>query len=770
MKNYWERIELCGEYLLSWQEQAAALAAPVPKTYAQVQQLAEGTIPGIVPGNYELDLVRAGLLADPFYGENLLEAEKLEGRHVYYAKRFQYTACQGTEPFLVFEGIDTVAEIYLNGHLLGKSENMLIPQEFPAKELLLEGGNELVVHIVPACIAARENKVSAGNGALRYNYETLRLRKAPHMFGWDIMPRLVSAGIFRPAYLEYRPAARFKQSYLMTTKVDLLSEKAELTFFYEFETPEADLSAYQVVLSGTCGGRSFQAQCRPWFTAGKLEFSAENVAFWWPKGYGMPALYDVTVQLKKDGMLLDECVFRTGIRTVHLERTGVTDLFLSGKFHFEVNGKKVFILGTNFVPIDAFHSRDRERLPQVMDLLEDIGCNTIRCWGGGVYEDEYLFERCDEMGILIWQDFIMACAIYPTDEDFCRVFRSEAETAVRRLRQHPSILLWSGDNECDQFIQGGNFPRDPNRNHLTRRVLQDVADFEDPARPYLPSSPFIDQQAKDLPGDRYLTEQHLWGPRDYFKGSFYKESLCNFASEIGYHGCPSRVSLEKFLPADKLWPWQGNSSWLIHAASPEVNENGSYAYRIALMAKQIEELFGDIPDTLEDFILASQISQAEAKKFFVEMFRLGQPRRTGLIWWNLIDGWPQFSDAVVDYYYEKKLAYHYIKQVQQPVLLAMAEPLNWNCELRIINDTAAVKSVSYTVTEYCSGKTVQKGSIQAPCGVTVLGNIPYTQSEKKIYILQWEYDGISHKNHYLAGNPPFDLDFYREFLQTVYIK
>lgn len=770
MKSNWERTDLCGEYLLSWEEHTAAVSGVVPKTFAHVQQLAQTPISGIVPGNYELDLVRAGLLEDPFYGENLLEAEKLEGRHVYYARRFHYQPRQGTLPYLVFEGIDTIAEIYLNGQKLGSCDNMLIPQEFSAQALLQAGENDLVVHITPACIAARKNKVSAGNSALCYNYETLRLRKAPHMFGWDIMPRLVSAGIFRPVYLEHRPAARFQQSYLMTTRVDILREKAELELFYEFETPEADLSDYRVELTASCGDKHFQAQCRPWFTAGKLDFSADEVSFWWPKGYGTPSLYDVTVLLKKGNETLDMRMFRTGIRTVHLERTGVTDSFFSGKFHFEVNGKQIFILGTNFVPIDAFHSRDRERLPQVMDLLEDVGCNTIRCWGGGLYEDDYLFARCDEMGILIWQDFIMACALYPTDADFCRVLRGEAETAVRRLRQHPSILLWSGDNECDQFIQDGKFPRDPNRNHLTRRVLQDVVDFEDPVRPYLPSSPFIDDQAKDLPGDRYLTEQHLWGPRDYFKSSFYKDSICNFASEIGYHGCPSKVSLEKFLPAEKLWPWQGNSAWLIHAASPEVNENGCYAYRIALMAKQIEELFGEIPQTLEAFISASQISQAEAKKFFIEMFRLGQPRRTGLIWWNLIDGWPQFSDAVVDYYYEKKLAYHYIKQVQQPLLLAMAEPLNWNCELRVINDTGAPKALSYRVTAYGGEKTVKQGSINAPTGVTVLDSIPYTQSEKKIYVIQWECGAFSGKNHYLAGNPPFDLDFYRDFLQKVYGK
>lgn len=365
----------------------------------------------------------------------------------------------------------------------------------------------------------------------------------------------------------------------------------------------------------------------------------------------------------------------------------------------------------------------------------------------------------------------MACGLYPTDEEFCRVLQSEAEIVVRRLRQHPCILLWCGDNECDVFLQSAAFPRNPNRNKLTRQVLWDVIDSEDPARPYLPSSPYIDGEAQKLPGDRYLTEQHLWGPRDYFKSSFYLNSLCNFTSEIGYHGCPSKSSLEKFLPREKLWPWQENDAWILHASSPEPGREGSFAYRIELMAKQIRELFGSVPENLEDYILASQISQAEAMKFFIELFRLGQPQRTGIIWWNLLDGWPQFSDAVVDYYYEKKLAYYYIKQVQQPVLLAMAEPENWACQLQLVNDTGVPKEVKYRVSDYTAGDSlVLEKTETVPAGVTTLFRIPYSQGEKKLYVLEWEWDGKTGKNHYLSGNPPFDLEIYRAFLKDIYDK
>jgi beta-mannosidase len=280
----------------------------------------------------------------------------------------------------------------------------------------------------------------------------------------------------------------------------------------------------------------------------------------------------------------------------------------------------------------------------------------------------------------------------------------------------------------------------------------------------------VDEEAAKLPME-YLTESHLWGPRDYFKSNFYINSMCNFASEMGYHGCPSVESMSKFLSEDKMWPWKDNEEWIIHAASPETDRNGSYVYRIELMVKQIKELFGKVPETLENFVLASQISQAEAKKFFIEFFRMGKWNRTGIIWWNLIDGWPQFSDAVVDYYFDKKLAYHYIKQSQQPLILAFSEPNNWNCTLTAINDTGKQLNFSYTVKDYTdNNKLVLEGSGTVGDSVLSVSDIAYSQGEKKIYIIDWDCGEYSGRNHYLSGNPPFNLEEYRHFLQEVYLR
>jgi beta-mannosidase len=425
-------------------------------------------------------------------------------------------------------------------------------------------------------------------------------------------------------------------------------------------------------------------------------------------------------------------------------------------------------MGSNWVPVDSYHSRDKARIPQIMELLDDIGCNALRCWGGNIYEDPLFYRYCDEMGIMVWQDFAMACGVYPTDNDFKEVIYREAVQVIRLLRQHPSIILWAGDNECDQFVAGDGYGRDPNLNRLTREVYPDAVYNEDPTRPFLPSSPYIDEDAAKLPQE-YLSENHLWGPRDYYKSEFYKGSLAHFASEMGYHGSVSVKSMKRFISPGKLWPWQDNDEWLVHAASPETGKDGSYVYRIELMAKQIKELFGVIPDNLEDFVLASQISQGEAKKFFVELFRI-QSHRSGIIWWNLIDGWPQFSDAVVDYNFYKKLAYYYLRQSQRPLILTFTEPKNWWLTLCASNlcGTGPLE-FSYRVRDFASGDTVLSG--QGVCNdqeTFELAALPYSQGEKKIYLIDWESGAYSGRNHYLAGNPPFDLAFYRDFLKKTY--
>ena len=733
-------------------------------TLEQFSALQERRIDAVVPGNFELDLLRNGLIEDPFFGTNPTQLRQYEYVHMWYGRAFAFDGeTEGAE--LVFDGIDTVAEIYLNGALIGETDNMLIPHRLPAAALK-KGRNELVVHILPATLTARERPSYPSDFALHYCYAGQQLRKAAHSFGWDIMPRAVSGGLWRDVRLEEAAAGdRIEDTYLYTLRVQGEGETACLELFYRMHLEEDDIFRYAVEIEGVCGDSRFFAKNKLWFTSGKLRFDVRDAHLWWIAGQGDANLYQVQVRLLRDGQCVDTKEFRHGIRTVELVRTSVIDEQGNGDFHIRLNGRRVFIKGTNWVPADAFHSRDKERIPDILKMVTDIGCNAVRCWGGNVYEDDPFFDYCDEHGLLVWQDFAFACAVYPRDDAFLRAVEAEVRTIVKKLRQHPSLAIWAGDNEVDQSTYDYGYytpPRNPNEDRRSRQVIPNVLLAEDPLRPYLPSSPFVDEEAIRHGLDK-LTENHLWGPRDYFKSDFYQNSVACFASEMGYHGCTAPKSMEKFLSKDCLWP-ANNAEWMMHCAPPD-SEDGSFAYRRGLMFHQVEVLFGSIPDNLEEFALASQISQAEAMKFFIEMFRSQKWRRTGIIWWNIMDGWPQFSDAVVDYYFAKKLAYHYIRTSQLPLCLMFKEPKDGRQQLVAANDTQQDIAVSYTVTDLQSGQVVLSGNHIATADSSVTLDTLGAPDTQGVYLIEWQAGKYSGKNHYLYGKGPFNFSDYIHWMK-----
>jgi len=755
----WNQIDLTGDWQFAWTEEA-------PPQATDAQALAAAGLPlrpCRVPGNLELDLQATGLIGDPFVGMNMARIRYLERAHVWYVRRFCLDERPEGRGELLFEGLDCCADIYLNGRLVGSGDNMLIPQVHDVDEALARE-NELLVHIRPPVQEARRYDYPPNVAAGRCNYDGLYIRKAPHMYGWDIMPRAVSAGIWRPVTLRFRPQEHLESAYLQTQAISPDGDWADLALHYRAHLQPQASDAYALRLRATCGDSSFELVEPLLFEAGTGRLRVPAPRLWWPRNRGSQSLYACVVALEKNGAVIDTLKFRTGIRTVRLERTSVTDEEGDGEFCFWVNGERVFAMGSNWVPLDAYHSRDRERIPMALAMADDLGCNMLRCWGGNVYEDDLFYDTCDEMGILIWQDFAMACAAYPQDAAFRQRLAQEAQAVVRRLRHHPCIALWAGDNECDQAYTWAGRPLDPNDNVLTRQVLPDVLRAEDATRPYLPSSPYVDSVAHAR-GHRYLPENHLWGPRDYFKSRYYTESLCHFASEIGYHGCPGPSSMRRFLSPDKVWPYQDNEEWLLHATSPVPGVN-IYDGRVELMANQVRELFGQVPDDLNTFVAASQISQAEAFKFHIELFRTSKWRRTGILWWNLLDGWPQFSDAIVDYYGTQKLAYSFIKRAQQPLLVALREPLSWQQELVACNDTRQPLAVRYELRDVETGEVLLAGeAIAKSDAVTVLGTIPYSQGAHRFYALSWRSEQGAGRSHYLAGNPPFDLSQYLGWLE-----
>lgn len=761
-----QRIDLNGEWQLSYRPQRSQ--------YVALQRLDFNTMPTVsafVPGNVELDLMRAGILPEPSVGNNIYRLREYETYEWWYRRRFTAPAVpDGYTAQLVFEGLDCLADVWLNGLPVGEAANMLIPHRFDVTGALKAGENELVVRIRSAVLEGRQRTPAPFESALPCGFESLGVRKAPHCYGWDIMPRVVSAGIWRDVYLQFLPTTRWRSVYWATTSVDAARRSAVLFVDWDFTTSEHAIDDWQVRLRLSRDGRVVYESLYPVFhTHGRAWGHVQDVDLWYPRGYGEPALYEACADLLDGkGNVLDTHRCRIGIRTVELHRTDITTPEEPGEFVFVVNGVKVFAKGTNWVPLDAFHSRDSQHLKPTFEMLVDLNCNMVRCWGGNVYEPDAFFDLCDEHGVMVWQDFALACAIYP--DEIIPAVRAEAEEVVKRLRNHPSLVLWCGNNEIDHTYLWAGMGINPNTDKISRQVLAEVVRQLDPFRAYLPSSPYISETVMQRGGDPNLSpEQHLWGPRDDFKGAYYTRSLAHFVSEIGYHGCPDRRTLEQMMEPEYLWPWQENEQWLTHATRP-LPRMTEFNYRIPLMAKQIAVLFDAVPDNLDEFILASQISQAEALKFFIERWRQRKWRTTGILWWNLRDGWPIISDAIVDYAYRKKLAYVYVKRVQTDICAMLSEPENGYHSLIVVNDTPHPAEGEVEIVDADSGAQLLTGVFSVePNDKSVVGSLPQVE-QPALWLIHWrDGEGRRYLNHYLAGNRPYDLKQYRRWLRLLEI-
>ncbi len=731
------------------------------------------TIDATVPGNFEIDLMREGIIEDPLVRGNYIANRHWEYYHVWYYTKFNIPESD-KQRVLKFEGIDTVADIYLNGKLIKQTDNMFLSYEILLNETL-SGENELVVHIKPAVIYARQFDTPASSHAIKYMYESLYVRKAAHMYGWDIMPRIVSCGIWKPVKILERKKDRIKDAFVFTLDI-YENNTARLCTFLSLDLSKDCISDYRIEVSGKCGDSTFFAESDVWHTNLNVRFFvSNNCKLWWPKGYGEQNLYDTEIRLYSGEELCDVYTLKTGIRMVSLINTEVLDSNGNGDFHFEINRKRIFIKGTNWLPLDALHSRDIERLPKALELLDDIGCNMVRCWGGNVYENDEFYDFCDEKGILVWQDFAMGCAVYPQERRFFDMIENEAKHIVKRLRNHPSLAIWCGDNEGDICYQGWlGLRKDPNKNVITREILPRIVETHDFTRPFLKSSPYVSQEAYN---NRLTTsEQHPWGPRNYFKIDYYKFTPYLFASEIGFYGMPSLESMKKFISKDKLWPpvyddGTPNEEWLAHCTSPEPynpKHEQPFTQFVDLISKNIVEMFGEMPNNLEDYILQSQIFQAEAFKYIIEKFRTEKDKRSGVIWWNLINGWPQIDNGIVDYYYDKKLAYEYIKRCQEDICFMIGERDN-KITLYAVNDTFNMCDAEYSVTD-TKGNVLCKGSCRIEAdGLLNLYEFEPDKAEQKLLIIKWEYNDKKCINHYLMSEKIIEYKKYTEDIEKAAI-
>ncbi|MCL2605009.1 MAG: hypothetical protein FWD90_11070 [Defluviitaleaceae bacterium] len=737
----------------------------LPATPKELYALNLPPINATVPGNVEIDLMAAGLADEPYFGLNSLSYRKYEFYSWWFEREFLIPAdYNGRDIFIRFDGLDTYGTVFINGEKAGQADNMLIPHEFDITRYAKPGEtNVIVVHIASAVNKARNEDFPAGVRTWEaLSDEHAVVRKPAHSFGWDISARLVSAGMWRDVMVYAREKTYINEVYYSIPSVTPYS--AGLNVFYRFTTDDTYLDGFSVKVEGVCGKSRFKAEAPTIFVSNKLHINIDNPELWWPAGYGDANLYHITFSLLHHGKVIATREEHIGIRTVKLELDfGGPDY---GNFRFIVNSLPIMVRGTNWVHLDCLHSRDAERLPIAHKMLREMNCNMVRMWGGNVYESDAFYDLCDRHGIMVWQDFSLACALYSQYEEFAKTLDAEAVSVIKRLRNHPSVVLWAGDNELDvMYASLGHAYPHGRYNRLTRETLPRAVMMHDPYREYLPSSPLIEG---NFPNDSEMPEQHNYGPRDYYKGDYHRHCKAHFISEISYHGCPSASSLKKFLPEDEIWPFNEEStSWRMHNSEYITGIKRDYD-RNVLMFKQVKVLFGAIPEELGEFIAASQISQAEALKFLIENTRIQKWRKTGMLWWNLADGWPQLSDAVVDYYDRKKLAYYYVQRAQQPLHIIMGESEGWKHKVCLCNDTREVREVVYKITDYEADTIVSEGTAVVEANenrfLPALDSIP---GQQKLYLIEWESGGVRYGSHYINGFPPFDLDKHKNWLNVI---
>lgn len=705
-----------------------------------------------IPCLFEDIIKDNNLIGDVYKSTNMWEYAKYEDYHQFYVKRFK---SDSKEKFITFKGVDCVSEIFVNGKLIGKTNNQFLPFTFKLDDLRQENG--LIVHILPNVVVGRSYDLSKVRKAPDYCLDGIYLRKTISSFGWDILPRTCLGGIFREIVLKDK-LDLIKDIHITSNFKSL--DDVDLSINTEFlETSDADV----LVEVNFEDKLIFKDKCPIGSSSHNFSFNIKNPNLWTIRGYGKQNLYDIKVSILRGEKLIESKTIRYGIRKVELKRSSIIEE--NGKFEFYINDQKVFLLGSNYVPIDALKHIDNNRMKKALKLVTDIGCNALRIWGGGTYETDEFYNLCDELGIFLWQDFMMGCGCYMfDDEEFCGRLKIEFTEIVKRLRNHPSICLWAGDNENDVCAMNWLLDKciDPNINTITRKLIPDILKEYDSARPFLPSSPYIDEVA--FKTKKNPSEDHLWGPRDYFKGEYYKNAYPYFTSETGYHALNSPKSLKKFL--NEPWPifddkHRPTKEYLCHAVQPIEDYNGMYAYRIKLMTDQVITLFGKSPDNLHDFAIASQISQAEAMKFFIEKMRKDYARNGGIIWWNILDGWPQISDAVVDYYFNKKAAYNYIKNSQQDSLLMMNENDDGTISLILSSSLNEEHDYSYRIIDGYNNEELTNGNAKSIPHSSVLVDKFKRDEKHHFFIIEYiDENNKKYINHFHTNIINIDFNKY----------
>ena len=677
--------DLCGTWEL--REEPNGNTAPVAGEW----------IPAGVPGDIHLDLLAAGLIPDPFYGVNYRDGMFAELSRWRYRTTFvpERGLARMRRVELVFDGLDTFATVLLNGEEIATARNMWIPLRIDVSEKVKPGEENTLEVLFDSLFRAVADDMAAddspGTNAFFTPKERVYARKAQMGLGWDIAPRVCTCGIWRPVRLvgysdgairdvRVRAALRDDGSALVTIAVEAeaFAQKGEWT-----ATVDMGNGLKPIVL------REIDSGPKP-IVSGVGQVVIPDPRLWWTWDLGTAHLYDLAVSLRRNGAEVESWSGRLGIREVKLHLTDPESG--ESRFYFTLNGRPTFILGTNWIPTDAIFARvTRERLSAAIDLAKELGCNMFRIWGGGIYEDPAFYDLCDELGILVWQDFMFACGIYPQNERFLAEVRAEAESVVRSLRNHPCLAIWAGDNECDcSYAWAGGDPEAYLGNRVTREVLPEVCAALDPDRPYIPSSPF-NPSGKGDPNTDPEGDIHIWSHNAPPRGLMYFADKSKLISEIGRIAPANLESIRRFLPESAQWP-HDNPVWDQHLGTIPTSD----FRRRDRMDEALVNVLGAVPDSLEAYVERSQLLQAFCLSEWIQRARRRWPECGGILWWNLFDNWPQHSDAVVDYYFAKKIGYYAVRDASRPVMPSIA-PVDGGWEAWLLNRTDVPRHGTLTV-------------------------------------------------------------------------
>lgn len=654
------------------QKQSTTTRIPLNRDWEFSEAGSDKWLKAVVPGTVHQDLIRHHLLPDPFYGLNEQKIQWVEKKDWQYRTTFTLTSEQAAREGanLVFEGLDTYADIYLNGSLILRSDNMFVGHTLPVKEVLRPGENSLMILFrSPITQTLPQWETNGFEYPADNDHSEKRVsvfsRKAPYSYGWDWGIRMVTSGIWRPVTLELFDLATIDDYHIK--QLSLSDQKASVSNQLEINSVATQPIAAKVKISYSTGCQSAQAitrdiELKPGKNSISIPLEIPKPERWMPNGWGKPTLYDFNAAIIYDSTTVAEANRRIGLRTVRI----VNEKDIHGEsFYFEVNGIPMFAKGANYIPSDAMlPAVTTERYNRLFRDIKEANMNVVRVWGGGVYEDDRFYDLADENGILIWQDFMFGCTSYPADPTFLKRVADEAEYNIKRLRNHACLAMWCGNNEILEGIKYWGWqtrfaPEVYRKFHsdyrkLFQELLPSQVEKFDAGRFYIHSSPYFANWGR--PHSWGTGDSHNWG---IWYGQKPFESadteLGRFISEFGFQAFPEMKTITTFAAPEDY-----------RLESKVMNGHQKSSIGNSLIKTYMERDY-IVPEKFEDFVYVGLVLQGRGIRHCIEAQRRNRPYCMGSLYWQLNDSWPVVSWSGIDYYGNWKALHYHAREAFAPI-------------------------------------------------------------------------------------------------------